>query len=273
MKKLFTKEEYFFIFITYIFSWLIWIPLLLNKQFNLNIFTVPFQFYLASFGPLIGAILTKAIFGKKNELKNWFKRVLSFSFNKKWLVIALMLPIIYFAIGYIAQYIFTGSLLDISKIGLTSKLPNFNALQVLLILIFTFGIGEEMGWRGYLFPNITKRYNKITASYLVTLIWALWHLPAFFFNPIYMEMGLGIIGWLISLTFGSVLLGYFCEKSNYSIVPVLLWHAGFDLITASDIGSDYLAPVVSALVIIQGIFIIKYIWRKKLINNEIINKR
>lgn len=260
MKRFFTKQEWTFILITYLVSWVIWLPLVLNAQFNMNIPVLPCQFFLASFGPLIGSVITQLIYYKKDGLQKWIKRVFSLSFDKKWLLLALALPLLYFVIGYIVQYIWAGQALPINKFGLTSKLVGYNVIQVLLIWIFTYGVGEEMGWRGYLFPAISKKHSPLIASYLVTLVWAFWHLPAFFFNPTYMEMGFGVIGWLISLSFGSVLLGYLCEKSKYSIIPVLIWHAGFDLITAADISSSYLAPVASALVIIQGIYIAKYIY-------------
>lgn len=264
MKKMFSKQEWTFILITYAISWVVWLPLVLNEQFNLDIPVLPFQFFLASFGPLVGAVATQMIFQKKKGLKAWLKQVLSLSFDKKWLALAVALPITYFIVGYLVQYIWAGVPIKINEFGITSKLPGYNVFQVLLIWIFTYGIGEEIGWRGYLFPSLSKKKSPIVASFMVTLVWALWHLPAFFFNPVYMEMGFGIMGWLISLSFGSVLLGYLCKESKYSIIPVLIWHAGFDLITAGDISASYLAPVASALVIIHGVYISKYIYGKKI---------
>ncbi|MCX8010467.1 MAG: hypothetical protein N3A61_04890, partial [Ignavibacteria bacterium] len=72
------------------------------------------------------------------------------------------------------------------------------------------------------------------SSLIVAAVWILWHLPAFWFNETYLNMGPGIIGWAISLCFGSVLLAWLSSGSGFSVIPVLIWHGGFDLITASD---------------------------------------
>jgi membrane protease YdiL (CAAX protease family) len=42
------------------------------------------------------------------------------------------------------------------------------------------GIGEEMGWRGYLQKILQKKYNSILTSIFIGAIVATWHLPLFF---------------------------------------------------------------------------------------------
>ncbi|BAV06894.1 hypothetical protein SAMN05421788_102473 [Filimonas lacunae] len=73
------------------------------------------------------------------------------------------------------------------------------------------------------------------------------------------SMGWGIIGWGISLTYGSVLLSWLYIKSNYSIIPVVIWHGGFDLLTAGDYVAAAVPATCSMLVIIQGIFLFRRI--------------
>ena len=46
------------------------------------------------------------------------------------------------------------------------------ALQILVI-----GLGEELGWRGWLLPALTARVGLARATALTALIWYLWHLP------------------------------------------------------------------------------------------------
>ncbi|MNV86345.1 hypothetical protein D3C71_1803720 [compost metagenome] len=89
----------------------------------------------------------------------------------------------------------------------------------------------------------------------------LWHLPAFGFNDNYLEMGFGIIGWAISLTYGSVVLAWITEGSRWSIIPVILWHGIFDTLTASDQAAEVMAMVCSMLVIIQGVLLMRSMGR------------
>lgn len=82
----------------------------------------------------------------------------------------------------------------------------------------------------------------------------LWHVPAFAFNENYREMGWGVIGWAISLLYGSVLLGWLFQRSD-SIIPLVIWHGVFDLITASDHLPDAVPMAISGVVIVQGIYL------------------
>ncbi|MGC8994901.1 MAG: CPBP family intramembrane glutamic endopeptidase [Pyrobaculum sp.] len=43
---------------------------------------------------------------------------------------------------------------------------------------FLGAFGEEYGWRGYLLPRLAERWGYLKASFVVGLIWALWHTPA-----------------------------------------------------------------------------------------------
>ena len=44
------------------------------------------------------------------------------------------------------------------------------------ILHFIFGLGEELGWRGYLLPRLMP-YGKPVAYIATGILWGLWHLP------------------------------------------------------------------------------------------------
>jgi uncharacterized protein len=250
-----------FITVTFGFTWLCWLPLLLNRQFSSGISILPGQFYLGSFGPLLGAAVSQLLPGGSG-LKAWFRRIFSLDFPKVWLIIAAGLPLLYGMIAVVAHTLVTGSLPDMSRFGLTSELPpEFNLWMTSMVWILTFGIGEETGWRGFLLPELHKRYSLFTSALLVAVIWIIWHIPAFWFNETYLGMGFGVLGWMISLTYGSVVLAWICAGSRWSVIPVITWHAIFDLLTASDQATEVMAMVCSMLVIVHGILLMKKLGR------------
>lgn len=251
-----------FLIVSFGFTWLCWLPLLLNKQFAAGFPVLPGQFYLGSFGPLIGTLCCLILPGG-DGFTGWFKTAFSFSFPKKWLVLSAGLPLAYGAIAVLVHTLVTGKAPDLHSFGLTSDLPpQFNLWTTSLVWMLTFGIGEESGWRGYLLPALHKRYSLNTSALLVALIWMAWHLPAFWFNESYLGMGPGVIGWAISLTYGSVVLAWICSGSRWSIIPVIVWHGIFDLLTASDQAAEVMAMVCSMLVILHGILLMRILGRR-----------
>lgn len=47
--------------------------------------------------------------------------------------------------------------------------------QISVYLLYAYG--EEVGWRGYMFPQLLERYEPSKALLVHNAIWAVWHLP------------------------------------------------------------------------------------------------
>jgi len=71
--------------------------------------------------------------------------------------------------------------------------------------------GEELAFRGYILPKLEDRYGSIKAVVLCSVIFALWHLPAYF--SIYTG-GAGESGWG---SIGVMLVGH-----GISVVPICI---------------------------------------------------
>jgi uncharacterized protein len=260
------KNIVIYIFVTFGLTWLIWFPLLANRSFGMNLPIVPGQFYFASFGPFLGAVVSLTITSGWKGIQEWGKRVYSFRFPLRWIAVVSSLLLLYVLVSVPIHAIVTGDWPEWSQFGLTERLPGLNIWQTSLVWMLTFGLGEESGWRGYMLPELYKRYSLLKSSLIVAGVWIIWHLPAFWFNLNYMEMGFGIIGWAISLSYGSILLAWLCRGSGWSVIPVLIWHGGFDLLTASDQAGEVRAMVCSMLVIIHGVVLSRQLSKESLPN-------
>ena len=121
----------------------------------------------------------------------------------------------------------------------------------------TFGFGEEVGWRGFALPRLQARHGAFVASLLLSLGWALWHLPLFFYRPGYTQMGAaGIAGWFFSLLTGAVLLTWLYNESRGSILVVALFHAAVDVAFTSGISSPSVVQATGGLVTLWGLIVL-----------------
>ena len=249
------KRMSIFIAVTYGFTWLVWLPLLANRQWHAGLPTFPGQFYLGSFGPLLGALTASLGNGGWSEALRWIRTAFFRRFPRRWLGYGLGLPLGYGLVAALVQRLVAGAWPEWHSFGLTRQLPGLNLGTTALVWVLTAGLGEESGWRGFLLPRLDRRLAPLTSAVSVAGLWLLWHLPAFWFDETYQGMGFAVLGWVISLMYGSVLLAWLCRGSRYSVLPVMLWHGGFNLMTAGDQAAPIMAMTCSLLVIAQGIFL------------------
>lgn len=91
------------------------------------------------------------------------------------------------------------------------------------------------------------------------MVWFAWHIPFFIYNGNLSEGGLfGILMYGLSLFCGCVVLSYLFLLNDKRILPVAIWHAIFNWITASKGLPSEIPMIMSILVVIWAI----WIWRK-----------
>ena len=87
--------------------------------------------------------------------------------------------------------------------------------------------GEEIGWRGYALPLMSKKNGLAMSGILLGIIWATWHLPLFYiaaadtFNqsfPLY----------LLQVTGLSVVMAWLFWKVNGNLLPLMVFHAAIN---------------------------------------------
>jgi membrane protease YdiL (CAAX protease family) len=132
----------------------------------------------------------------------------------KWLVPAIAIPSI---LIIASSFILTYYKIDyVPWEGDTS----FYILNFIFILIGS--AAEEIGWRGFLLPNLHKRHSPFISSIIVGILWGVWHLN--FTGGI-----LGFLLYTVTIIEMSILMSWVYNKSNGNLVLMTVWHLVFNL--------------------------------------------
>ena len=97
-----------------------------------------------------------------------------------------------------------------------------------LLTIFPTPFLEELGWRGYALDRLQSRWSALVSSLILTILWALWHLPLSFIKGTYQHsLGVGSLGFCTFIIgfFPVTLLFTWIFNNNYrSTLSAVLFH-------------------------------------------------
>lgn len=254
--------------LAYLISWVIWLPLY-GPAFGLNDLPVlPYHHGLGGLGPLIASFVTTWIYLGKDGVR----KLLASCFQWKpliYLCIALLSPFVLVLIAAGIAFLLNGQAIDLSGLLTSKEFPEFNLLTFFVYNMIFFGFGEETGWRGFALPRFQIKYNALTSSLILTVFWAIWHWPLFFYRPGYTSMEMaGIVGWLFSLVTGSVLLTWLFNSSRASIFICAVFHSTIDIAFTADLADKNIVNYTGFLITVWGIATIFLFKPANLARNE-----
>ena len=239
-----------FFILAFLISWSIGVPLALAQQGVIPEILPLWTHYRVAFGPMLSAFIVIGVNQGLPKLKDFGKRMLIRQVCLKWWIVGFS-PLIFGGIIVWILNRFSGTTIRLADLGNVNFLP-FLGWWALPLWIFTFGLGEETGWRGFALPQLQEGRSALGATMILASIWALWHLPQFFylFDP---SM---LVGWLIGLFAGAIVLTWIYNSAVDSIPVVAILHGCFNFITASTADSGYLPTIISMIVILLAILLI-----------------
>jgi membrane protease YdiL (CAAX protease family) len=138
---------------------------------------------LLMFVPLIAAIFVSRKFYTKQHMLG-INRC-----NFVYIIIAVLVPLIYLILSYglfwfFAKGSFVGNISDLLGKAVSDsgkKIPDYITIIISLVINFFLcvitALGEEVGWRGLMYPVMQRIWGWKKAIVVSGLIWAIWHLP------------------------------------------------------------------------------------------------
>lgn len=251
-----------FFALAYGISWLMWAPLWLPPLGVRGLPVLPFHHALGALGPITAALLVSSAESGLRGPVDLVRRMVDPRGRLGWATIALLAPVALLALA-VAGLRLVGSSVSLAGLGSSREFPQFSAIGFLAYNIVSFGFGEEAGWRGFALPRLQASHSALCATMLLTVGWALWHVPLFLYRPGYTSMSaVGIAGWFVSLLTGSILLTALYNNSRGSILVVALFHASVNVVFTSDFDSPVLVNVLGALITVCAVGVVAVTGRR-----------
>lgn len=246
------KFPWLYLLLAYGLSWTFWIPIALTRQDYQESPLLLAIMFLGVFGPgIAGITLTYRETGSEGGRDFWRR---AFDFHRislKWYVLILLLFPVLHLISIKINIWLGGSPPQFDFIKEAIAMPLGIPLVVILYLLQS--ALEEFGWRGYMLDRLQEFWQPLTASLVLGITHAFWHLPLFWIVGTNQSRYLSGIDF--SLFFAFVLAGSiystWCYNDNHrSILSVILLHtvANLSLDTFLMPGTgEYIFKVITAL--------------------------
>lgn len=247
-----------FFVLAFTLSWAVELPLAASAQGWLAVPVPSALHYLASFGPLVAALVLTAATEGRPGLRHLLAGLVKWRVGLGWILVSTLAPIALFVVAAVVGYATTRTWPDLALLGVVDYLPYLGVGGAFTLWMLTFGVGEEVGWRGYALPRLQQGHTALSATLILGGVWALWHLPAFFYKDTYVAMGLvaGLPLLLLAILAASIIFTWLYNSTRGSLLMVILFHSLFDLLSVSTAGGDNAPAIMSAGVMIWAVLII-----------------
>lgn len=157
---------------------------------------LPYVVLAMLLGPSVsGILMTMLLYGKKG-IRNLLSRLFTWKVKIRWYAVAL----------------FTAPILTVAALLALSLIPGIfsadNKITHLILGVITglaAGCFEELGWTGFVIPQLRQRYSIFTTGIIVGLLWGAWHFI--------------VTLWGSSATIGTLSLGLYLPGLLFSFLP------------------------------------------------------
>ena len=215
--------EIAFIVLALLFSWALWVPVILSARgiLPIAIHANP----LGSFGPAFSAIVVTWIIAGHEGVREITGRFRRLGASPGRVLGFVILPVAMFAISTTVH-----SLIQ-REVPRVANLDQWYLLIPLVPVILVLGgpLGEEIGWRGFLLPRLQSRFTPVVTSVLIAAAWLVWHLPLFWMEGA-AQKGSSIGAFALTVIAFSMLFTWVFNGSCGSLWPVILFHTSINTV-------------------------------------------
>ncbi len=176
------------------------------------------------FGPSLAGLLAALHVSGLAGLKSLLGRLVIPCPRPGWLAIAFLLPIAILLVALAGRVLIGGSVLPAGSLTFVEASGLFFTLLATRFFLGG-GLGEELGWRGFMLPTLQPRMGPLKASLVIGLCHGAWHLPAYgggvVLLMVFTVSGALVFTWMYNRTGGNLLLPALMHATANASLPFL----------------------------------------------------
>jgi membrane protease YdiL (CAAX protease family) len=120
----------------------------------------------------ISGVLMTAVEDRRAGLRRLFIRLLIWRVGIRYWLFSLLFPIPVFLLGSLFNPVFDGEPITIRNLE-----SPFGILPMFIGFFIVAGLGQELGWTGFLLARLQSRYSALISSIIRGVLVGTWHLP------------------------------------------------------------------------------------------------
>ncbi len=245
-----------FFVLAYGLSWTYWIPLALSRAHvapGSNVTHFP-----GLLGPGVSAFIVAAVANGRAGVVDLLTRMIRISTPGWRFLVYSVSPLAFLVLALLVSTATDAAMPKAEDFGVYSGLPPMGLLPVFLLVLLFNGFGEETGWRGFALGRLQLRFGDLGGTLALAALWAGWHAPAFFFVERYRQLSLPTIigGFGLGIVAGTLVLSRVSAVTSGSILAVSLWHALYNLTSATAASRGVIAAVTTTCVMVWAAWLL-----------------
>jgi uncharacterized protein len=244
-----------FFVLAYGLSWAYWIPLAITGvRVSPGSHATHFP---GLFGPALAAFIVTFVVEGKPGIVALARRLVLVSRPIWRFWFYALSPVAFLLAALVAAIPAHMSLPPLRDFALYSGLPALGLPLIVLLAVFS-GFGEETGWRGFVLVPLQHRFGPVAGTFVLALLWAVWHTPMFFIVETYRDMTVPVIvgGFGLGICAGALVLSRVAQRTNGSILAAALWHAGYNMTSATAASRGVIAAVTTTAVMLWAVMLL-----------------
>ena len=186
---------------------------------NIAFFPASFNYalMLPQWAPALAALLVVLIIKGKVGTTELFKKASIKKSSIKWGITAAIIPVLCCCISYVALVF-----VEYGQWVVPTSTRSIGNYAICLIATVLGCYGEEIGWRGFMLPELNKKYSLFISSLIVGVFWGIWHMR--------FQIGLSAFGlFVLGVICYSFLISWLCGKTKGNIFVAIVFHMSINM--------------------------------------------